>query len=390
MGTEATPGATGETITGMDFSQEDLDKAIQADTERQGNDNVVDPEEEAKKAAQPTEEASIVQQTNEANQTEPVQPETATRDEDGDEPTQTEPDAASTLDPLLRHAGERAGLNEEDIDTLLAAGRDKAEQTLQKLKDGQDKISRELGQLGRQALQQQTDQAGNVQPQPGQQSQVAQQAAMGQQHQALPQTQQRQATAQQRGTARDDRLGPLELDGLDDDIYDELNQRVLNPLVQHVNRLTEEVTRRSQTLQRLEQDQRQRHVRQLVSEADKFIEGLPDAYRAVYGDGSTLNMNVNSEAYQARRKLLEEANAIALGARMQGRQMDTRQACMAALSVLSPELGKEAAAAAVAQEATQRAQQQIGPPSSRVQAPADSEGEAVDAAAEKGADIGLW
>ncbi len=309
-------------------------------------------------------------------------------------------DAGQSLDASLLHAAERAGLDEEDIKEM----GEKAPTVLGKLKKGQDEIARRFAKMGSQKKQGQPTQQGQ-QGEQGQQGQQFTQAPQPQQPQQptgqmssqtamgnLPQGQQGQ---QPEAQGNEPALQDFEVPDLE-----ELRAIGGDEVANGVEKLFDVVKQQQQTIQQMQpavnefQNTRQQEaIQKGVQQADSHLTDLAqkyDGYRELFGDQSWNELQEGSQAHQARQKVLNQAGLIRQNAKQRGIQMSQEEAVDHALSIMAPELQKDATRQDVESEVEEVQSQAINRPTQRADIGPDDKSDeaAVDAAAKKAAELG--
>lgn len=317
--------------------------------------------------------------------------EAATPAQDGNEPTQQGEDAAAnTVDAVLRRAGHRYGLTDEDIEKM----GDSAPQVLEKIKGGQDEISKRLGELGRQAMegaqpQQNQQQSASTESQQengqevmGIQLPTDQQSPQANDVQSQPQkTGEAPVTGQQEQSDADSLLN--QIPEMDEDFYGEVPKAV-DILKKELASVKNQLQERTSKIDQLYQVQQQQAIQEAVSKADQHLNSLGGPFEEVYGSGNLTQMDPNSEAAKNRRALYNKAGQIKMGADRDpnSEPLSVQEAVDAALSIVTPELKESAMQQNVASQYEKESSQAISMPTSRGEGPDTEEDAEKEAARE--------
>jgi len=266
-----------------------------------------------------------------------------------------QPEPSDDIDPVLLAAAKRAQCSDEELDTILAFGPEKARVVLAGYKRVEDNYSRELSRTGNAELERRKkEQDGATTQAP-----------------ATPSDAQKPATATaQSGAALSDY-------GIDEDLLDPAVVTPMKKLIGDMTALRAETDKAMKYISDQKKAAEQATNEGSQARAFELVDGFlapllkHQVYADAYGTGKTAEMaqDRNSAQAQARLKLLTEAENIFLGATQKGRDITADEALERALSIQwQDELPKKATAIARGEVASQlngRARQFTPKPTNR-------------------------
>jgi hypothetical protein len=184
-------------------------------------------------------------------------------------------------------------------------------------------------------------------------SEVAEWAAAGrnaiaQQQQATPPQQQQQRQAETPAGLKPVDVAKLkEKYGEDEAMIDDIVGPV-NQAIEHINRMLPQIQQTQQRSQQAELDMLEKQV-------GSFFGGKElEPYRTVYGDSATAVLN--KDQIVARNKVLETANALIVGAKVQHRDLSLGEALQFAHDAVSGDFKEQAVRTTIKKELKQRKQ----------------------------------
>jgi|GEM_PF-2134648 len=228
------------------------------------------------------------------------------------------PDNAPTLPDAYRRSLKAYGWQDEDIDKNLSLLGNEFLKTAALIHSNRNAETARTAEIGRQARQQQQEQAGNAQ--------------------------------QQKASGGIEPLKPVDADALKEHLGDDpIVEKLVGPVnaaIERINQILPEVYTYRQSAQQAE-------LETLGKQIDEFFgdKGL-EPYREVYGDGTR---TLTEQQIRARNKVLETADALVLGAKIQGRKLTLGEALQAAHDSVSGEFKEKAVRATIKKTLTQRA-----------------------------------
>lgn len=260
-------------------------------------------------------------------------------------PTPADPDG---IPPHLIDAARRRGWTDDRIQRLVQADPELAQETFEQLHQDANELSRRYAEIGRAMQGNPQQQTGQPAPQPyGQPPAQGQTPAPGSQFQQ-PQWPQGQVPGQQQVPPQQPQQGqpqggallpefefPKEvLEGLDDEFKSGVLDRVQN----HMNQVNQVI---NNVVARHEQFIQERQNEMLYQQVDQFFDSRK-GYEKIYGSGKQ-RTDLTQEELNQRMRVLQEADAIHAGARIQGRNLTVHEALEMAHNLVSSQHQRETA-----------------------------------------------
>lgn len=261
------------------------------------------------------------------------EPDNELEDEAGAVADGPDPDAP-TLPDAYRRSLKAYGWNDDEIDTNLKTLGDKFLDTAQKIHTNRNAEVQQWANAGRQAREQQQQPGGATDP-----------ARQPTDDANLPSS-----------------LKPVDSEALKEKYgEDELIAEIVGPVNATIKAINALLPQLEQGVQHSQQNEQQALIREIEG---FFTDESLKPYRELYGD-STNGQTLQPEHWDRRNKVLETADALMAGAKLQGRNIDVREALELAHDSVSTEFKETAVRNGIKKEAKKRNRGITNKPSSR-------------------------